>query len=227
MLFQQGRKDWESVCITDNSIMKGGDDMQIIQFFTRSLRSRLVFYFTLLMMVPLSIASYLIYTVSNAQISDGALRLATQIVEKDNESVNEVLADMQAASHMVTIDETVQTILHNERASKAERDACAQQLSSRLKQISNLYEGLNGSYIWLDDGTIAKSRYYSVLKQPCLDYASYLNIRNHADLQWFAKSGGSLITDNMGDVVLSLAFTFPLRESGQPCGIVIVEVKQS
>ena len=201
--------------------------MRIIQFFTRSLRSRLVLYFTLLMMVPLSVAGYLIYTVSDAQISDGALRLVTQIVEKDNESVNEVLADMQAASHMVTIDETVQTILHNERASKAERDACAQKLSSRLKQISNLYEGLNGVYIWLDDGTIAKSRYYSVLEQPRLDYTSYLNIRNHADLQWFARSEGSLITDNMSDAVLSLAVTLPLRESGQPCGIVIIEVKQS
>ena len=72
--------------------------MHIIQFFTKSLRSRLILYFTLLMMVALSVAGYLIYTVSDEQISDGALRLITQIVEKDNESVNAVLYLLQDGS---------------------------------------------------------------------------------------------------------------------------------
>lgn len=201
--------------------------MHIIQFFTKSLRSRLILYFTLLMMVPLSVAGYLIYTVSDEQISDGALRLITQIVEKDNESVNAVLSDMQAAAHMVTVDEMIQTILQKERHSQAEQNASILQLNDRLKQISNLYERLNGIYVWLDDGTIAKSRYYSVLEHPRMTHASYLDIRNHADIQWFASSEGSLITDNLNDAVLSLGTTLPLRNSGQPCGIVIVEVKQS
>lgn len=201
--------------------------MRSMQFFARSLRYRLILYFTILMMVPLSITGYLVYTVSDVQISDGALRLVKQIVEKDTESVNEVLSNMQAASHMVTVDNTVQAILHRERASKEERDACAQELGNRLKQISNMYEGLNGIYIWLDDGTIAKSRYYSVLEDLPLDRVSYLSIRNHADSKWFARSEGSLVTDNMSDAVLSLAVTLPLRDSGEPCGIVIVEVKQS
>lgn len=201
--------------------------MRIVRFFAGSLRSRLVLYFTLLMMVPLSVAGYLIYTVSDAQISDGALKLVVQIVEKDNESVDELLSDVQAAARMVTTDETVQKILHLERNSKEERDACVQQLNERLKQISNMYEGLNGIYIWLDDGTIAKSRYYSVLEELPLSQTDYLNIRNHATARWFARSEGSLITDNLNDAVLSLAVTLSSRDSGQPCGIVIVEVKQS
>ena len=132
--------------------------MQVFSFFTRSLRSRLVLYFTLLMMVPLSVAGYMIYKVSDARISDGALRLVMQIVEKDSESVDEVLSDMQAAAHMVTVDNTIQNILHQQASD--EDDLRTQRLSDRLKQISNMYEGLNGIYIWLDDGTIAKSRYY-------------------------------------------------------------------
>lgn len=201
--------------------------MRVVQFFAGSLRSRLVLYFTLLMMVPLSVAGYLLYTVSDARISDGALKLIMQIVEKESESVNELLSDVQAAARMTTVDETVQKILHQERNSEAERKACAQQLSDRLKQISNMYEGLNGIYIWLDDGTIAKSRYYTVLEELPLDQSTYLSIRNHADARWFARNEGSLITDNLSDAVLSLAVTLPLRDSGQPCGIVIVEVKQS
>lgn len=72
--------------------------MRFFAFFTGSLRFRLVLYFTLLMMVPLSVTGYMIYRVSDARISDGALRLVMQIVEKDSESVNEVLSDMQAAA---------------------------------------------------------------------------------------------------------------------------------
>ncbi len=199
--------------------------MQVFSFFTRSLRSRLVLYFTLLMMVPLSVAGYMIYKVSDARISDGALRLVMQIVEKDSESVDEVLSDMQAAAHMVTVDNTIQNILHQQASD--EDDLRTQRLSDRLKQISNMYEGLNGIYIWLDDGTIAKSRYYSVREAPFLDGETYLSIRNHADSRWFASDEGSLITDNLNDAVLSLAVSLPLRDGGAPCGIVIVEVKQS
>lgn len=206
-------------------IPKGGAQLQLFSFFTRSLRSRLVLYFTLLMMVPLSVAGYMIYKVSDARISDGALRLVMQIVEKDSESVDEVLSDMQTAAHMVTVDNTIQNILHQQAPD--EDDLRTQRLSDRLKQISNMYEGLNGIYIWLDDGTIAKSRYYSVREAPFLDGETYLSIRNHADSRWFASDEGSLITDNLNDAVLSLAVSLPLRDGGAPCGIVIVEVKQS
>ena len=148
--------------------------MRFFAFFTGSLRFRLVLYFTLLMMVPLSVTGYMIYRVSDARISDGALRLVMQIVEKDSESVNEVLSDMQAAAHMVTVDDTVQNLLR-QKTPEAE-DSLAQRLSDRLKQISNMYEGLNGIYIWLDDGTIAKSRYYSVREELFLDQETYLSI---------------------------------------------------
>lgn len=201
--------------------------MRILKFFAGSLRHRLVLYFTLLMMVPLSVAGYIIYTESDAKISDGALKLVMQIVEKDSESVDNVLADMQAASHMVIADETIQVLLRESRATEYEREACVEQLNERLKQISSMYEGLNGVYIWLDDGTIAKSRYYSVLEELPLDHATYLSIRNHADTRWFARNEGSLITDNMSDAVLSLAVSLSSKDSGQPCGIVVVEVKQA
>ena len=199
--------------------------MRFFAFFTGSLRFRLVLYFTLLMMVPLSVTGYMIYRVSDARISDGALRLVMQIVEKDSESVNEVLSDMQAAAHRVTVDDTVQNLLR-QKTPEAE-DSLAQRLSDRLKQISNMYEGLNGIYIWLDDGTIAKSRYYSVREELFLDQETYLSIRNHADSRWFASDAGSLVTDNLSDAVLSLAVSLPQQDGGSPCGIVIVEVKQS
>lgn len=201
--------------------------MRFTQVFSKSLRYRLLLYFTLLMMVPVSITGYLIYTVSDKRVSDGALRMAKQIVEKDNESINEALADIQAAAGIVTRDETIQSILSDILSHESGRDEYVRLLGNRLKQISNDYKGINGIYIWLDNGTIAKSRYYSILEQPRLSNADYWSIRNHAHLRWFMSNEGSMITDNMGDAVLGVAVSLPLRESGQPGGIVIVETKRS
>lgn len=201
--------------------------MKILKFFAGSLRHRLVLYFTLLMMVPLSVAGYIIYTESDARISENALKLVEQIVEKDSDSVDNVLADMQAVSRMVAADETIQSLLRESRETEEKQEDCAQKLGNRLKQLSNMYEGMNGVYIWLDDGTIAKSRYYSIREGLLLGVDDYLSIRNHADTRWFARNEGSLITDNMGDAVLSLATSLPSQDTGQPCGIVVVEVKQA
>ena len=46
--------------------------MRIRQFFSESLHHRLVLYFMLLMMIPISVAGTLIYHASDVRISDGA-----------------------------------------------------------------------------------------------------------------------------------------------------------
>lgn len=195
------------------------------KFFNGSLRNRLILYFTLLMMVPLSAAGYLIYMISDVRISDSAMKLATQIVEKDSKNIDQVLSDMQAAVQAVSKDEAIQTLLQEPRAEDGEARSYA--LGSRLKQISGLYRDINGIYIWLDDGTLGKSRYYSPRETPLLTQTQYMAIRNHARSAWFAKEQGSLMVDNMGEAVLSLAASLSRADSGQPCGIVIVEVRRS
>lgn len=55
----------------------------------------------------------------------------------------------------------------------------------------------------------------------------YEVIRNHEDIQWIVSDEGSLVADNMGNAVLSAARLLPLSSTGQPCGIVVVEVRQS
>ena len=196
-------------------------------FFVGSLRNRLILYFTLLMMVPLSAAGYLIYMTSDVRISDSAMKLATQIVEKDSKNIDQVLSDMQAAVQAVSKDEAVQTLLQGSRTAKGDREACAYALGSRLKQISGLYRDVNGIYVWLDDGTLGKSRYYSPREAPLLTKTQYTAIRNHARSAWFAMEQGSLMVDNLGEAVLSLAASLSRADTGQPCGIVIVEVRRS
>jgi len=198
--------------------------MRLPKFFNGSLRNRLVLYFTLLMMVPLSAAGYLIYMISDVRISDSAMKLATQIVEKDSKNIDEVLSDMQAAVQAVSKDEAIQTLLQSPRDARADREDCAYALGNRLKQISSLYRDINGLYIWLDDGILGKSRYYSPRESPLLTQSQYMGIRNHARPRWFAMEQGSLMVDNLGDAVLSMAASLSLEDTGQPCGIVIVEV---
>ena len=72
--------------------------MRIRQFFSESLHHRLVLYFMLLMMIPISVAGTLIYHASDVRISDGALALAEEVIEKTGENMEEVLLDMQSAA---------------------------------------------------------------------------------------------------------------------------------
>ena len=201
--------------------------MRLPKFFNGSLRNRLVLYFTLLMMVPLSAAGYLIYMISDVRISDSAMKLATQIVEKDSKNIDEVLSDMQAAVQAVSKDEAIQTLLQSPREARADREDCAYALGNRLKQISSLYRDINGLYIWLDDGILGKSRYYSPRESPLLTQSQYMGIRNHARPRWFSMEQGSLMVDNLGDAVLSMAASLSREDTGQPCGVVIVEVRRS
>lgn len=196
-------------------------------YFAGSLRHRLMLYFTLLMLLPLGVVGYLMYSISEARISDSALRLTSQIVEKDKESLDKVLSDMQAAAKMVIADEALQMLIAADRSSEFDRSQISFRMGERIRQISKLYENFNGLYILLDDGTVGKSRYYSVRDEVEYTGAVYQSIRNHGNAQWYTPAGGSAIVENMGDEVLSMATSLPSQYSGQPCGIVVVEVRQS
>ena len=204
--------------------------MRIRRFFSESLHHRLILYFMLLMMIPISVAGTLIYRASDVRISDSALALAEEVVGKTGENLEAVLLDMQSAAKQVAEDHTVQILMAKLQDSEKAEDSVILELDARLKQIAGMYAGLDGVYICLDDFTVAKSRYYAVRdehKALPMTMEQYEVIRNHEDIQWIASDEGSLVADNMGNAVLSAARLLPLSSTGQPCGIVVVEVRQS
>ena len=201
--------------------------MSFSKIFSNSLRHRLVLYFTLFTIVPLSVAGTLIYKFSDAKLYDNSLKLAAQIVEKDGSSVDKALADMGFAMKVVMADKSVQAACALPRNTEEEMEQSAFEIGKRLKEINNLYEYLNGIYIVLDDGTIGKSRYYSLREEILVDQAEYFNIRNNSSFKWYKMDQGSMIVNNMGDPVLSMAASLTDRQSGQPCGIVVIEMRQS
>ena len=204
--------------------------MRIRRFFSESLHHRLILYFMLLMMIPISVAGTLIYRASDVRISDSALALAEEVVGKTGENLEAVLLDMQSAATQVAEDHTVQILLAKLQESEKAEDSVILELDARLKQIAGMYAGLDGVYICLDDFTVAKSRYYAVRdehKALPMTMEQYEVIRNHEDIQWIVSDEGSLVADNMGNAVLSAARLLPLSSTGQPCGIVVVEVRQS
>ena len=204
--------------------------MRIRRFFSESLHHRLILYFMLLMMIPISVAGTLIYRASDVRISDSALALAEEVVGKTGENLEAVLLDMQSAAKQVAEDHTVQILMANLQDSEKAEDSVILELDARLKQIAGMYAGLDGVYICLDDFTVAKSRYYAVRdehKALPMTMEQYEVIRNHEDIQWIVSDEGSLVADNMGNAVLSAARLLPLSSTGQPCGIVVVEVRQS
>ena len=204
--------------------------MRIRRFFSESLHHRLILYFMLLMMIPISVAGTLIYRASDVRISDSALALAEEVVGKTGENLEAVLLDMQSAAKQVAEDHTVQILMAKLQDSEKAEDSVILELDARLKQIAGMYAGLDGVYICLDDFTGAKSRYYAVRdehKALPMTMEQYEVIRNHEDIQWIVSDEGSLVADNMGNAVLSAARLLPLSSTGQPCGIVVVEVRQS
>ena len=204
--------------------------MRIHRFFSESLHHRLILYFMLLMMIPISVAGTLIYRASDVRISDSALALAEEVVGKTGENLEAVLLDMQSAAKQVAEDHTVQILMAKLQDSEKAEDSVILELDARLKQIAGMYAGLDGVYICLDDFTVAKSRYYAVRdehKALPMTMEQYEVIRNHEDIQWIVSDEGSLVADNMGNAVLSAARLLPLSSTGQPCGIVVVEVRQS
>lgn len=204
--------------------------MRIRRFFSESLHHRLILYFMLLLMIPISVAGTLIYRASDVRISDSALALAEEVVGKTGENLEAVLLDMQSAAKQVAEDHTVQILMAKLQDSEKAEDSVILELDARLKQIAGMYAGLDGVYICLDDFTVAKSRYYAVRdehKALPMTMEQYEVIRNHEDIQWIVSDEGSLVADNMGNAVLSAARLLPLSSTGQPCGIVVVEVRQS
>lgn len=204
--------------------------MRIRRFFSESLHHRLILYFMLLMMIPISVAGTLIYRASDVRISDSALALAEEVVGKTGENLEAVLLDMQSAAKQVAEDHTVQILMAKLQDSEKAEDSVILELDARLKQIAGMYAGLDGVYICLDDFTVAKLRYYAVRdehKALPMTMEQYEVIRNHEDIQWIVSDEGSLVADNMGNAVLSAARLLPLSSTGQPCGIVVVEVRQS
>ena len=204
--------------------------MRIRRFFSESLHQRLILYFMLLMMIPISVAGTLIYRASDVRISDSALALAEEVVGKTGENLEAVLLDMQSAAKQVAEDHTVQILMAKLQDSEKAEDSVILELDARLKQIAGMYAGLDGVYICLDDFTVAKSHYYAVRdehKALPMTMEQYEVIRNHEDIQWIVSDEGSLVADNMGNAVLSAARLLPLSSTGQPCGIVVVEVRQS
>ena len=204
--------------------------MRIRRFFSESLHHRLILYFMLLMMIPISVAGTLIYRASDVRISDSALALAEEVVGKTGENLEAMLLDMQSAAKQVAEDHTVQILMAKLQDSEKAEDSVSLELDARLKQIAGMYAGLDGVYICLDDFTVAKSRYYAARdehKALPMTMEQYEVIRNHEDIQWIVSDEGSLVADNMGNAVLSAARLLPLSSTGQPCGIVVVEVRQS
>ena len=132
--------------------------MRIRRFFSESLHHRLILYFILLMMIPISVAGTLIYRASDVRISDSALALAEEVVGKTGENLEAVLLNMQSAAKQVAEDHTVQILMDKLQDSEKAEDSVIPELDARLKQIAGMYAGLDGVYICLDDFTVATSR---------------------------------------------------------------------
>ncbi|WNX83070.1 sensor histidine kinase [Agathobaculum sp. NTUH-O15-33] len=198
---------------------------RLLKFFSHSLGRRLLLYFTLLMMIPLAAAGFVIYHESDTRMSGSALRLSSQIMSNIALDLDQMVEDMTHLSSLITADTTVQALLRGPAADDEARERQQTALGMQLKRLSAYYGSVSGAYLVLDSGVVAKSRYYSVRETLDLPDELYRQARNHAATQWVNCPDGSMIVDNMGSGVLSALSSLSDPQTGQPCGIIVIEVK--
>lgn len=194
-------------------------------FFRHSLGRRLLLYFTLLMMIPLAAAGWVIYHVSDTRMSRGALRLSTQIMNNVSLDLDQMIADADDLSSMIAADSAVRECLMRQPSNEEEREQLQTALGMQLKRLGAYYDMTSGAYLVLDNGVTAKSRYYSVRETSGMSEELYQLARDHAATQWVNCPDGSMIVDNMGDGVLSAISSISHPQTGQPCGVIVVEIK--
>lgn len=194
-------------------------------FFRHSIGNRLLLYFTLLMMLPLSVVGWLIYHVSDSRMSSSALRLSAQVMDSISEELNQMLSDVEQLGSQISADTVIQHGVQLALAGVQDREDVQLMLSKQLKRLNAYYKTVNGAYIILDGGIISKSRYYTVRQPIELPEELYRSARDHSSIRWSVNAKGSMIVDNMGSGVLSAVSSLSDPQSGRPCGVIVVEMK--
>ena len=199
----------------------------LFRFFRKSLGRRLLMYFTLLMMIPLAVVGWFIYTVSDTRMCRSALQLSSQIMNNVSMDLDQLFDDADNLISLVVSDSSIQQCIHEQSIQGNDRQELQLQMNQRMKRLSAYYDSINGAYLLLDNNMVAKSRYYAEREQHNMPSGLYQLARNRAGIQWVVSEKGSMLVDNMGDSVLCGVSSLTDTNTGQPCGVVIVEIKLS
>lgn len=192
----------------------------------QSLGRRLLVYFTLLMMLPLATTGWILYSVSDARMSQSALKLSSEIMNNVSMDLGQQLGDVDNLISLIVSDGTLQEYI-KEQDEGGDQEELKLKLNQRMKRLGSYYDNVNGVYVLLDNGTLAKSRYYEEKPQANISKELYETARNRAGIKWVVSSEGSMVVDNRGDAVLCGLSSFTDSQTGQPCGVVIVELRLS
>lgn len=198
---------------------------RIRSFFRYSLGRRLALYFTLMMLLPLSAAGMTVYRASDMRMNNSALQLSAQIVSNVALDLDQLLTDAKSMIDLVIRDDTIQHHINRVFNSENNTEDVQISLNLRLKQLGEYYKNIYGVYLILDNGMVAKSRYYSIHEELELPADFYRQARNHSDVKWRLCPTGSMIVNNMGAGVLSAAASLTDKSTGLPCGIIIVDIR--
>jgi len=192
--------------------------------FLHSLGNRLFLYFTLLMIIPLTLVGFVVYMISVNRISDMTLQTSTQIIEKISDEMDSLLTDMNYIAQLVDND----TFIEQATQSNSEMTIkeAIKATENRLRDINEFRSDIAAIYVRTDRGVEAKSRYYALREESKFSKDDYERIKNRRYDEWFVSEGGSLVLENRGEAVLAVAAALIDSATGRPNGVVIVEVRK-
>jgi two-component system, sensor histidine kinase YesM len=193
-----------------------------------TLRSRLLFYFVLLFIIPVIIISAVSYLLSFDAIKERATQYAMQTIDRASYEIDELLFSAYRTADMIAWDPSLQEPLRNILDEDlAKRYSTDLRTDTRLNFIQSYREQFFGFYLIGENGGKYKSNYCSIRRDDLRETNWYKTIINKNGPVWFSNHVDSYAVETTGQPFVSVGLRVIDRATGRVCGAVLIDIEES
>lgn len=192
-----------------------------------TLRSRLLFYFILLFIIPVIIISVVSYLLSFDAIKERATQYAVQTIDRASYEMDELMYGAYKTADMIAWDPSLQEPLRNPLDEDlARRYSTDLKTDTRLNFIQSYGEQYFGFYLIGDNGGKYKSNYCSIRREDLRETSWYRTIISKDGPVWFSTHTDSYAVETTGQPFVSVGLRVIDRATGRICGAVLIDIEE-
>ncbi len=192
-----------------------------------TLRSRLLFYFILLFIIPVIIISAVSYLLSFDAIKERATQYAMQTIDRASYEIDDLLLGAYKTADMIAWDPSLQEPLRNSLDEDlADRYSTDLRTDTRLNFIQSYGEQFFGFYLIGENGGKYKSNYCSIRRDDLRETNWYKTIINKNGPVWFSTHVDSYAVETTGQPFISVGLRVIDRATGRVCGAVLIDIEE-
>ncbi len=196
-------------------------------FLNRSTKNRLLFYFLLLSLGPLIMASVIIYQISSQAITESAVNNAVESVEAALYNMEQVFTEASSVCKVVINDANTQQRMRMSYSTRAERFSADLQGGMELSSIVGQRSSIFGLYVLGENGSCFKSNMYSFRKPNFYDDQWYQSTISQSEPLWYKMHAGSFIVKTLNETFITVCVPYVDKASGRINGVVAADIEES